>query len=409
VHIHVPQNFTYRGVEVGGYHPVRLDVAPVRPDPAQVETIAALLADALRDRRRVVLLAGYGAVRSGAHEAVERFVERFQIPTATTLDGKGIIPERHALAVGVFAESGHASAWKAFREADVVLAIGNSLSQHATFGLRPDLFDGKILVQVNIREGEIGRMYPAEHALVADARLAVEALMAALEPRVGDVAPAKAESRDWENRRIPRLPGKIHPGRLAQAIGRLLPDDAILLADAGAHLAWLGYYVELEQGQRFRKCGAFGPMSAHTNAAIGVKLANPDRTVVVGCGDGCYSMAGFELMTAIQNDVPVIWVIFNDDEYKLVKLYQLGTYGETGMVEFKNPDFKAYAEACGADGYRVETLDEFEEAFSAALRAQRPTVIDARITRWALPHYSTSPAGVIPGIWEQLEERLRRR
>ena len=123
----------------------------------------------------------------------------------------------------------------------------------------------------------------------------------------------------------------------------MLPPNGILLADAGAHLAWIGYYVELEAGQSFRKCGTFGPMSAHTNAAIGVKAANPERTVVVGCGDGCYSMAGFELMTALQNDIPVIWVIFNDDEYKLVKLYQLGTYGESALVEFQNPDFAAYA------------------------------------------------------------------
>ena len=78
-------------------------------------------------------------------------------------------------------------------------------------------------------------------------------------------------------------------------------------------------------------------------------------------------MAGFELMTAVQNDVPVIWVIFNDDEYKLVKLYQLATYGESGLVDFQNPDFAAYARACGADGYTVETMEEFEDAFRAAL------------------------------------------
>jgi acetolactate synthase-1/2/3 large subunit len=187
----------------------------------------------------------------------------------------------------------------------------------------------------------------------------------------------------------------------------MLPERGVVLADAGAHLAWLGYYVDLKKGQNFRKTGTFGPMSAHVNGAIGVKLAQPDRTVVVGCGDGCYSMAGFELMTAVENDVPVIWVIFNDDEFKLVKLYQLATYSESGLVEYRNPDFAAYARACGADGYCVETLDEFEDAFGAALRAGRPTVIDAKITRWALPHYSQSPDGVIHGIWEMLEERLR--
>jgi acetolactate synthase-1/2/3 large subunit len=149
-------------------------------------------------------------------------------------------------------------------------------------------------------------------------------------------------------------------------------------------------------------------MAVHVNGAIGVKLAHPDRTVVVGCGDGCYSLAGFELMTAVEHDIPVIWVIFNDNEFKIIKLYQFSTYGETGLVEFQNPDFAAYARACGADGYRVEDLEDFKHAFGAALRSGRPTVIDAKITRWAIPHYSPSPDGVIAGLVETIEQRFRR-
>jgi acetolactate synthase I/II/III large subunit len=407
VHIHVPQNLTDRGVQMSSYRDLRLDVAAVVPDPGHTAEIADVLADALRSGRRVVLLAGYGAVRSRAQEAVLRFVERFQIPLLSTLDGKGIIDESHPLCAGVFHESGHASAWKAFREADVVLAVGNSLSQHATFGLRKDLFDDKTLIQINISAGEIGKFYTAQHALVADARLGLEAITGAVETLVGDVAPVRIATKDYESRPLlPRL-GAIHPGKLAQAIGRQLPPDAVLLADAGTHLAWMGYYVDLQAGQNFRKCGQFGPMAAHTNGAIGVKLAQPHRTVVVGCGDGCYSMAGFELMTALQNNVPVIWVIFNDDEYKLVKVYQLAEYQESALVEFRNPDFAAYARACGADGYSVDSLDEFERVFTAAIGSGRPTVIDAKISRWALPHYSTSPQGTLVGAVEEIERRLR--
>ncbi|MFC4121525.1 thiamine pyrophosphate-binding protein [Nonomuraea zeae] len=407
VHIHVPQNLTARGVSVEDYRDVRVDVAPVRPDPDQVEAIAGALSEAMRDGRGIVVLAGFGAIRSHAEAAMLRFVERFQIPLMTTLDGKGIIAETHPLAVGVFSESGHARARKAFSEAGVVLAVGNSLNQHATFGLREDLFDGKELIHVNIARSEIGKTYVPRHWLVSDARLAIEAITEALERKSPPVRPPEVVGRDYERRHIVRFPGKIHPGELAQAIGRMLPERGVLLADAGAHLAWLGYYVDLESGQNFRKTGTFGPMAGHVNGAIGVKLAEPDRTVVVGCGDGCYSMAGFELMTAVQNDIPVIWVIFNDHEYKLVKLYQLATYGESALVDFRNPDFAAYARLCGADGHRVETIEEFEEAFRAALSSGRPTVIDAAITRWALPHYSPSPKGVIPGLWEAIEERLR--
>ncbi|MFJ3727580.1 thiamine pyrophosphate-binding protein [Streptomyces sp. NPDC090045] len=407
VHIHVPEDLTHRGVEVTNFRPLRLDVAPVLPDPAQVEKIAAVLADALAQRKQIVTLVGFGAVRSGAGPEIKRLIERFQIPLLTTLDGKGIVPEGHPLAVGVFADSGHSSAWKAFRQADVVLCVGNSLNQHATFNYREDLFENKVLIHVNISESEFHKAYRPDHTLLSDARPAVAALVDALEQKVGEVPPVEVDGRDYEARHITHLTGKIHPGELAQSIGRMLPPQGVLLADAGAHLAWLGYYVELEEGQNFRKAGSFGPMAGHVNGAIGLKVAHPERTVVVGCGDGCYSLSGFELMTAVENDIPVIWVIFNDGQFKLIKLFQIVTYGESGLVEFQNPDFASYARACGADGYQVETLEEFEDAFRAALASGRPTIIDAKITRWAVPHYSPSPDGVIDGLVETIEARFR--
>jgi acetolactate synthase-1/2/3 large subunit len=408
VHIHVPENLTHHGVEVENYHDIRLDVAPVLPDPARVEAAASALADAIAKRKKIVALVGFGAIRSGAWAEVKRLIERFQIPLLTTMDGKGIVSEGHPLSIGLFCDAGHSSAWKAFVDADVVLCIGNSLNQHATFNYREDLFEGKVLIHVNISEDEIDKAYKADHAIVSDARPAVAALVDALERKVdGEVPEPDVHGRDWEARRILHLTGSIHPGQLAQTIGRMLPPRAILLADAGAHLAWLAYFVELEEGQHFRKAGSFGPMAGHVNGALGLKMAHPDRTVVVGCGDGCYSLAGFELMTAVQYDIPVIWVIFDDEEFKLIKVFQLATFFETALVEFPNPDFAAYARACGADGYRVESIEEFEEAFAAALTSNRPTVIDAKITRWALPHYSPSPKGVVHGIAEMLEARLR--
>ncbi|WP_345353553.1 thiamine pyrophosphate-binding protein [Rhodococcus olei] len=409
VHIHVPENLTHDDLSEDLYHDIRLHIAPIEPDPARVEHIAAALAAAINDNRKIVMLVGFGAIRSGAYAEVKRLIERFQIPLLTTLDGKGIVSEGHPLSVGLFCDSGHSSAWKAFREADVVLAVGNAFTQHATFNYYEGLFEGKTLIHINISDKEIDKVYKADYALASDARPAVAAIHKALDLKVGEVSPKKVQGRDWEARRIPHVTGKIHPGQLAQSIGKHLPPRAILLADAGAHLAWLGYYVELEEGQNFRKAGEFGPMAGHVNGAIGLKIAHPDRSVVVGCGDGCYQLAGFELMTAVEHNIPVIWVIFNDSEFKLIKLYQLATYFESGLVEFQNPDFAAHARACGADGYTAESIDEFENAFRKALSSGRPTVIDAHITRWAIPHYSPSPDGAVQGIVESIEERLRNR
>lgn len=407
VHIAVPGEFGLPGHDVTNHRRIRLSTRPVTPDPTRVEEVAALLADAFAKGKSVVCLVGFGAHRSGAAGAVRTFIERFQLPLLTTLDGKGIVDENHPLSIGVFCDSGHASAWKAFMAADVVVAIGNAFNQHATFNYWPELFDGRKLIHINISEGEIDKAYKADAAIVADARLAVEALTAALATRVGEREAPEVDGRDYEHRAILPLPGAIHPGRMAQIVGRMLPPRAIVLADAGAHLAWLGYYLELEEGQHFRKAGEFGPMAGHTNGAIGLQLAHPDRRIVVGCGDGCYSLSGFELMTAVEHRLPVIWIIFNDGQFKLIKIYQLSEYRETGLVEFENPDFAAYARACGALGFSVQDEGEFETAFAEALASNRPCIIDARITRWAVPHYSTSPKGTIAGIVERVEQSFR--
>lgn len=406
VHIHVPEDLTLHGHTVAP-RDIKLTVALVRPDPVRVSEAAAVLAGALAQGKKVLLLAGFGAVRSGAGAEIKAFVERFKVPFATTLDGKAIVSEHHPLAVGVFCDSGHSSAWKAFLEADVVLCVGNALNQHATFNYRDGLFDGKTLIHINISADEIDKAYKADCAIVADAKLAMSAL---LEAMAHVAPPAAAPAVETCTKEMARgfldIGGKIHPGQMAQAINRLLPKDAIVLADAGAHLAWMGYFLQLDEGQAFRKAGEFGPMAGHVNGAIGLKAAHPERPVVVCCGDGCYNLGGFELMTAVQYGFPVIWVIFDDAEFKLIKLYQLETYMESGLVEFTNPDFAAYARACGADGYQVERLEDFEAAFAAALKSGRPTVIDAHITRLALPHYAPSPEGLVAAVVEQVRERL---
>ena len=146
-------------------------------------------------------------------------------------------------------------------------------------------------------------------------------------------------------------------------------------------------------------------MAMGTNGALGVKCAQPDRTVIATVGDGCYLMAGFELTTAVQHNIAVIWVIFNDGEYKLITLSQLGMYKETALVSFDNPDYVAFARACGADGYAVDTQPDFEKALAAALASGRPTLIDARISRVDLPHFSENPEGFLASLWDRVMKR----
>jgi acetolactate synthase-1/2/3 large subunit len=407
VHIHVAEDLTLEGQSVENYRDIRLNVRPVLPDPAEIARAAATIANALRQRKSVIMLIGFGAIRGNAGHELQAFVERFQIPFVTTLDGKAIIAEDHPLSLGVFADSGHASAGKAFVAADLVVAVGNSFAQHATFNFRPDLLKGKTLIHINISAQEINKVYQADCGVVADAKPAIAALTAALLPLVDSLPSAHVEKDGHTTAPLINLePNHIHPGQLAQSLSKMLPDNGIVLADAGAHLAWLGYFLQLRRGQHYRKPGSFGPMAWAVNGALGTKMAFPDRPIIVGCGDGCYLLSGFELLTAVKYNIPVIWIIFDDGEYKLIKLYQLSAYHESGLVDFPNPDYVGYAKACGALGFRVNSLAEFEAAFRAALASGKPTLIDASITRLALPHYSSNPEGILAAIEESVVKKL---
>src|SRR5215472_14362927 len=407
VPIHVAEDLTLAGQSVDNYRDIHLDVKPVLPDQAAVGAAAAAIADALGRGKSVIALVGFGAIRSNAGAELQTFVERFRFPFVTTLDGKGIIAEDHPLSLGVFADSGHASAGKAFVAADLVVAVGNSFAQHATFNFRPDLLKEKTLIQINISAQEINKVYQADCGVVADAKPAIAALTAALLPLVDSLPSANVEKDGHTTAPLINLePHHVHPGQLAQSLSKMLPDNAIVLADAGAHLAWLGYFLQLRRGQHYRKPGSFGPMAWAVNGALGTKMAFPDRPIVVGCGDGCYLLSGFELLTAVKYNLPVIWIIFDDGEYKLIKLYQLSAYHESGLVDFPNPDYVAYAGACGALGFRVNSLAEFEAAFRGALASGRPTLIDASITRLALPHYSSNPEGILAAIEESVMKKL---
>jgi acetolactate synthase-1/2/3 large subunit len=408
VHVHVPENVARQEVPADNYHDIRLNVRPVLPDGRQISSAAELLAEAIRQKKKVLGLFGYGAVRSKAGPELRAFVERFQIPFVTTLDGKGVIAEDHPLGFGVFGDSGHASAAKAFIHADLILAVGNSFAQHATFDFRDDLLQNKTLIHINISEAEINKVYRADCGIVSDAKPAIVSLANELASSGMRFDPVRVEKDRHLTSPIPELePDRIHPGQMVRSLSKLLPKDAIVLADAGAHLGWLAYYLQLSEGQHYHKPGSFGPMAWAVNGGIGTKCAFPDRTVVVGCGDGGYLLSGFELLTAVQHNIPVIWIVFDDSEFKLIKMFEVATFGQTALTDFKNPDYVGYANACGALGFRVHTLEQFESAFAEALKSGRPALIDAHITRFAVPHYSPNPAGLLAAIEEDLAKLLK--
>lgn len=374
VHIDLP--YDVAAMETSHHRDIKVDVKPVLPAEKDIRIFAEYLDQAIRSGKKVLAYFGNGCVLSGADSELLEFVERFQLPFITTMDAKGVIADNHPLSVGMGGTCGDIGARQSFKDADVVLAVGCSFAKWQSWRFQEDLFDNKVLMHINLDGHEIGKVYNTDLSMVSDAKAAIKALSAALGSRLTVKDKAKPLIDRHCFQAIDYDGSKVHPGQLSQEFGRLLPDKAIVLGDAGAHMIWMAAYMQFNRGQTFKNPGSFGPMSSHTNAAIGVQLAAPDRRVIVGCGDGCYQMAGFELMTAVQNRIPIIWVIYNNSEFNIIKLFNLVAHGKEVFNHILGPDFAEYAKLCGANGFRVDKLDQFEPAFKAALASDMPSVIN---------------------------------
>ena len=385
VHIHIPKDVTM--AEVKNYRPIKLDIKPVLPDKRSLEEITGVLKKALTAREKIVLLIGYGTIRSGAQDEVLKFINSFQIPFMTTMDAKGVISEDHPLSLGVFGTSGDPGAKKYFDEARIVIALGNSFAENATYSFKKDLYNNKLLIHVNIDKNEIDKVFKAEYGLVSDIKPAVSAITDMLSKEIVSPSHIKISRDKYYDKPIEYSGDKIHPADLVKSISDLLPENSIIMGDAGAHMLWLNCYLNLNKNQFYQNPGSFGPMASNVNGAIGVKCANPDKTVVCACGDGDYLMAGFELLTAVENNIPVVWVIFNNGEFNIIKKFLLNIFGEHAYMSFKNPNYELYAKACEALGYRVERLEQFGEVFKNALNSGRPAIIDVCVESEVYPPF----------------------
>lgn len=385
VNVHV--DYSIFDAEVEHYRPIRLKVHPVSALPKKIDQFAKAIAELMRNNKKILVMLGYGCIRSRAETAIKTFVEEYQLPYCTTMDAKGILPEEHALCLGVSGVSGDPGVKAYLKSADAVIAIGNSFTKWASWRFEKEIFDQKLLFHINIDEHEINKVFKSDYALVSDARSAIVSIHEALKPLIGQQDKVSIEKNRHKDEELEQSGDNIHPGMLAKEISRLLPDRSIILGDAGNHMLWLHAYMTLNKAQHYHNPGSFGPMASNVNASIGVKYANPDRPVIVACGDGDYQMAGFELMTAVEHNVSVVWIIFNNGDYNIIKMFNLRVKGKEVFNKFQNPDYAAYAKACGATGFQVKTLQDFEPAFNQALACGGPAVIDVIVDSEVYPPF----------------------
>ena len=379
----------------------------LRNDPAgSPEAVEEALAMLLKAERPLIL-AGNGIVTAGGAGELRQLAERLNIPVATTPMAKGAIDDRHPLALGPVGRNGSYQANQAARHCDVLLALGHRFDDRASSAWLPGAtynIPPTRLIQVDIDPEELGRNYPAAVGILADARQVVRQMLASLEGK-GGVSRAAAEwvlqtaewKRVWEAERASYRVSEevpIRPERLVADLRRVLPEDAIVLSDVGVHHNWLVQEFDVLKPGTLLQAWGFGGMGFAVCGVLGAKLAAPDRPAVSVCGDGGFLMAPHILATAVEYDLPAVWVVWNNYGYVAIRDLQFGFFGgreiatsfqreQTG--ELHSTDFVMLARSFGAEGVRVEKPGDFGPALEAALASGKPTLVEVKVAREIRP------------------------
>ncbi len=354
------------------------------------------------ETRNIIVLAGPGVKREGP-EMLVRFAERFSVPVATTLSGKGVMPEDHPLALGVFGYGGSRWAIDAIcsDEVEVLLVIGSNLSQRDTLQWDRRMLPSGALIQVDADPLLIGRTWTADVPVVADAGTMLKKLA---ELRgVSELEAGRNDRLDFL-RRIralgPRCYGledtssdaePMHPARVVTELRAAFPDHGVLCVDSGAHRAWFAEYWEARRPGTHFSLTNLGPMGGAIPLGIGAKMARPERPLMVATGDGCMLMHGMELHTAAREDVPLVIALMNNQAYGNIffRAAKMGP-GPEHLTDISGVDWVAFARSMGGDGERVERPESIAAAVSRGLDFSGPYLLDLRVDK-------TYPTPV--GVW----------
>jgi Thiamine pyrophosphate-requiring enzymes [acetolactate synthase, pyruvate dehydrogenase (cytochrome), glyoxylate carboligase, phosphonopyruvate decarboxylase] len=362
-----------------------------------------------------VILAGNGAEISGAGSEIRELAELLEAPVATSLMAKGILSEDHELSIGMVGWLGHQIAHEIIREhSDYILAVGFRFSDEATSfwteGL-PFVKENKI-IQIDLIPQEIGRNYPVEVGLLGDAK-------AVLQDIISIIKECGAARADKENTiqivrkmkeefhvEIPEAESTpIEPIKVAEDMRKLLPRNAIIATDTGNHAHYFSAYYPVYGSRRLLCPGSWTPMGFGPAAIIGAKLAEPETPCVCVTGDGGFYMVCQEVITAVEWNMPVVWVVFNNQTLNAIRLGQKSEYnGNVIATEFGlSADFAAMAKSFHAEGIRVEHQSDLVPAIEHALHCGKPCVVDVIVnTDPILPPVAgdfLTPGQHIPQAW----------
>jgi acetolactate synthase-1/2/3 large subunit len=381
--------------------------------PEDVRRAVALL----RAARRPLILVGHGVALSEAEAELAALARRLRVPAVFSPNGFGTLDMADPLALGFIGRNGVFPANEAGRTCDVLLAVGVRFDDRTSSSWIPGYsfnIPPTRLIHVDIDPQEIGRNYPVHLGIAGDARTVLGQMLAeaegaappdaaAREAWLADVAKWRARWEEFVRPHFASEAAPLHPQRVVGALRAVLPDDAIVLCDSGVHHNWVVQFWKARRPRTVLNTWGFSAMGFGVAGVLGAKLAAPERPCVSVCGDGGFMMRPDVLCTAVEYDIPAVWLVWNNFAYGAIRDIQTGLLAKreiaTSFVrerdgQLYNPDFVALARACGADGLRVERPGDLAPALEHAVRAARPFVLDVHVDRdvkppavgtWALP------------------------
>ena len=389
VQINIPRDYFYGEIET--------TIAPVQPierSAGGVESLAHA-ASMLAGASRPVIIAGGGVVTAGGGREVRALAEHLSCPVVTSYLHNDAFPASHPLACGPLGYQGSKAAMVQLSQADVVLALGTRLGP---FGTLPqhgiDYWPtAAAVIQVDADSRVLGLVKPIALGICGDARLAAGAVLARLcetdgtrEPdqtRLAEIAADKAAWADeLASKAQPSTDDRIDPRAALSALDAALPAHAMVSTDIGNVCSVSNSYLHFEEPRSFLAAMSWGNCGYALPAAMGAKVGRPDRPAIAYVGDGAWGMSLPEMMTCVREDIPVVAVVFENQQWGAEQRNQLDFFDSRCVAtNLENPSFAEIARAMGAAGVSVGHVDQVGDALRAAVASGQPTVLEVHLTR----------------------------
>lgn len=359
-------------VRVPGYQPT------IIPNRLQIRKVI----QALQQAKKPVILAGAGIMHAHASELFQQFVEKVQVPVASTLLGLGTFPASHPLFLGMAGMHGSYAANMALHDCDLLINIGARFDDRVTGNLA-HFAKQAVVVHVDIDPAEIGKNVPTDIPVVGDAGEALKMLL--------EEGPTEPECAEWKQQALANVrdypfwynenQSILKPQKLMELVYELTSGEAIVVTDVGQHQMWAAQYYPLEKPNRLVTSGGLGTMGFGLPAAVGAQIGEPDRAVFAILGDAGFQMTLQELSCLVDYKLPVKVLVFNNFSLGMVRQWQELFYNERYSHSLMplQPDFLKLAEAYGIKGLKAETPEQAAAAIQEAIATPGPVLIDCRV------------------------------